>query len=101
MDVVGRIKELTKKRGWSQYRLARESELPMSTISNIFTRGTVPSIATIEILCEAFGITLSDFFAIDDDRKYLDKQQLLVLEYYSRLSKKQRSGLIEFLDTLF
>lgn len=33
-----RIKQIMKVRGWSEYRLAKESGVPQSTISNIFNR---------------------------------------------------------------
>ena len=50
------------ERGWSEYRLAKESGLSQSTISNLFVRNTLPSIATLEIICKSFGITLAQFF---------------------------------------
>ena len=58
-----RIKQIMKVRGWSEYRLAKESGVPQSTISNIFNRNYQPSIASLEIICKAFGITLAQFFA--------------------------------------
>ena len=45
MNVVERIQELTQERGWTEYRLAKESHLSASTIANIFHRGTTPSIS--------------------------------------------------------
>ena len=35
----------------------------MSTISNIFHRGSIPSIPTLETLCNTFGISLGQFFS--------------------------------------
>ena len=32
-------------------------------MANAFRRNTVPSITTLETICDAFGITLSQFFA--------------------------------------
>lgn len=66
MDVLGRLRELLQERGWSEYRLAQVSGLNESTISNIYRRNTLPTIATLEAICHAFGITLSQFFAEDE-----------------------------------
>lgn len=66
MDVNARIKKLMTERGWTSYRLAKESHLSNTTIGNMFRRNTVPSITTLEAICSGFGITLSQFFAEDE-----------------------------------
>lgn len=63
MDTNKRIKQLLDERGWSPYRLAKESGLSDATVGNIFRRNTVPSMATLTAICNGFGITLSQFFA--------------------------------------
>ena len=63
MDVNAQIKQLMTERGWTPYRLAKESHLSNTTIGNMFRRNTVPSIMTLEAICAGFGITLSQFFA--------------------------------------
>lgn len=62
MDVNGRIRHLMKERNWTEYRLAKMSGLSASTLSNLFTRNTMPSINTLESICNGFGITLGQFF---------------------------------------
>lgn len=63
MDTHARLRMLLDERGWSEYRLAKNCGLSESTIANIFKRNTVPSISTLETICNGFGITLSQFFA--------------------------------------
>ena len=63
MDTHSRLRQLMAERGWTAYRLAKESGLSESTLANIFKRNTVPSIATLEAVCSAFGISLAQFFA--------------------------------------
>lgn len=63
MNTNERLRRLLNERGWSEYRLAKNSGLSESTIANIYRRNTVPSIATLEMICKGFGITLSQFFA--------------------------------------
>ena len=66
MDTNEKLRKLLQDRNWSEYRLAKYSGLSESTIANIFTRNTVPSIPTLEAICKAFGITLAQFFADDE-----------------------------------
>ncbi len=61
MDVNERLKRLLERHGWSMYELAKRANLADSTIANIYKRNTVPSIVTLEAICKAFGITLSQF----------------------------------------
>ena len=63
MDVLERLQALMNARGWTMYRLAKESGLTESTIANIYRRNAIPSIDTLERICRGFGITLSQFFA--------------------------------------
>ena len=63
MDVLERLHKLLESRGWSMYRLAKESGLTDSTIANIYRRNALPSIDTLAKICDGFGITLSQFFA--------------------------------------
>ncbi len=63
MDVNERIKTLMQERGWTPYRLAKESGLSDATVGNLFRRNTVPSMTTLEAICRGLGITLSQFFA--------------------------------------
>lgn len=99
MDVVEKIKQLTKERGWSEYRLVKESELPPSTIANIFHRNTIPGIPTLEIICNTLGLTLSQFFS-EGEMVSLSKEQEQMLRLWSYLSREQQDSLCDFLRTL-
>jgi len=63
MDILERLQRLLEERGWTEYRLAKESDLSESTIANIFRRNATPSFSTLESICSGLGITLSQFFA--------------------------------------
>ena len=60
--VLQRMQELLKAKDWSIYRLAKESGLSYSSLNNIFIRSTVPSVLTLEKICNGFQITMSEFF---------------------------------------
>lgn len=90
MDVLERINQLTNERGWSTYRLACESGLSSSTIANIYRRNTIPSLATLESICSAFGITLSQFFAEDMESVPLTPEQKHMFDMWANLTPPQK-----------
>ena len=93
MDVLGKLHKLLDERGWTDYRLAQVSGLHESTISNIYRRNNVPTIATLESICKAFGITLSQFFADDDsDMVEVTPELKELLDAWKPLTPKQRKN---------
>lgn len=99
MDVIQKIKQLAEARGWTEYRLVKESGLAASTISNIYHRNTIPSIPTLEIVCDTFGITLSQFFG-ESDEISLSKEQAKLLEQWATIKPEQREILLKLLETM-
>lgn len=100
MDVIKRINALMDERGWSPYKLAQKSGLSTSTIANIYRRNSVPSLATIEILCQAFGISLSQFFTENDSCVPLTAEQKALFDKWVILTPSQKR-LIENLISEF
>ncbi|MBQ8084832.1 MAG: helix-turn-helix transcriptional regulator [Lachnospiraceae bacterium] len=90
MDVLARIDELMKERGWSDYKLATESNLSSSTVANFRRRNTVPSVSTIESICNAFGITLAQFFADETSVVQLTGEQMEMFRKWIGLTKNQK-----------
>ena len=90
MDVIAKIDSLMQERNWTDYRLAQESGLASSTIANLRRRHTVPSIATLESICNAFGITLTQFFAEGDSSVSLSDEQRQMFKNWMGLTKEQK-----------
>lgn len=99
MNVTNKIKEPAKERGWSEYRLVKESGLATSTVANIYHRNTIPSIPTLETLCSAFGITLSQFFS-DGNMVALSTAQTELLACWAKLSDEQREAIFSLMNTM-
>ncbi len=99
MNVTDRIRLLMQERGWTEYRLRKETNLPASTIANIFHRGTIPSLTTLESICNAFGISLCQFFAENNFVALNDEQQIL-LQTWSKLKKEQRTALLSLMNQM-
>ena len=99
MNVLKKINKLRLDRGWSVYRLSVESGISQSTLTNMFNRETLPSITTLECLCNAFGITVSEFFREETPKTTgADEQELLNL--YHALSEEGKQGLLSLLREL-
>ena len=98
MDVLKRIDDLIKERNWSDYRLAMESGLSSSTIANLRRRNTVPSIPTLEAICNAFGITLSQFFDDQYNSTRLNTEQQDFFNKWIGLTAEQKKILYELVN---
>lgn len=101
INVLERITELREKKQWTEYQLAERSGLTQSTISSWYRKGILPTIPSLERICYAFGISLSQFF--DDNTNnvlVINSQQKHLLDTASKLSNEQYDALILFLDKL-
>ena len=66
MDTLGRVYDLISDRDMTLYQLAKLSDVSPSTLRNTKRRAGQLKIDTIERICTALGITLSEFFAEQD-----------------------------------
>lgn len=92
MDVLARIDELRKEKGWSVNYLALEAGLTQSTLNNLYSRKTEPKISTLRAICEALGISLSDFFKED-----VSPDDELVRKVKS-LSEENKAALLQLIN---
>ena len=99
MDATEKIKQLLAQRGWTAYRLSKNSGLAESTITNILKRNTVPSIPTLEAICKGFGITISQFFA-DGEMIEITPDISELIQYYTVLSPDQKVIAIQLLKNM-
>ena len=99
MDVNGRIRELLNERNWTEYKLAKESGLSQSTISNFFKRNTVPSISTLELICKGFGISLSQFFS-EGNMVELSEEQMELFINWASLTAREKEIISDLVEAL-
>ena len=66
-NVLERIDELRNARGYSIYRICKETGIPQSTFTTWYSRNIEPPIEAVEKVCNLFGITLAEFFCTDTD----------------------------------
>ena len=63
MDTLGRVNDLLAERNMTLHQLAVISNISPSTLRNTKRREGQLKIDTIERICEALGISLSEFFS--------------------------------------
>lgn len=95
MDVGKRIKELREKCGYSTNKLAEWSGIAQSHIRKVELGEADITIGRLQIICDALGITLSEFFSAEGN----DEADELATAI-SSLMPKQRALLLEFLRSL-
>lgn len=111
-DVLAKIERERLRRNWTEYTLAKNSELAQSTISTWYRKKLQPSVASIEKICNGLGITLSEFFEDEDydesdivsseeiSIKKLTKEQRELYDSWARLNPNQKKALIGLLKTI-
>lgn len=101
MNVLERITELREERHWTEYQLAEKSGLTQSTISSWYRKNMLPTIPSLLKICEAFGITMSQFFLEDTNKTVLlNDNQIQLLEAAAKLDNEQYNALLCFLQKL-
>lgn len=99
-DILSTITAYREERGWTEYQLAERSGLPQSTISSWYRKNMVPTIPSLEKICAAFGITLSQLFADGNSPVALTEPQKKLLERWTRLSEEQQSAIFALIDKM-
>ena len=99
-DILATITKYREDRGWTEYQLAERSGLPQSTISSWYRKNMLPTIPSLEKICDAFGITLAQFFSNNSDSFTLTPLQRDLLIESTRLTEEQQHALVDFFKTL-
>ena len=91
MDIKEKIEKLRKERGWSLFRLAKESGIYPTTVYNWFNEiNATPTREKIEDLCSAFGISVSSFYA-DVETDNLTAEEMELLEAFRKIPDKKKA----------
>lgn len=95
-----RISELCGKRGYSKYRLSQLTGMSQTALGNIMSRDSIPTIPTLEKICDAFGISLAQFFAGDSGKLDLTSDQTELLDIWDGLEVKEREIVLSLMRSL-
>lgn len=100
MDVIKKLNEIRLERNMSVYRLSGISGINQSTLANTFSRGTVPSIQNLEIICSALDITLSQFFSSDEINVQMTPNEVEFYQKYKKLPKDVKDSIDSVIDSV-
>ena len=99
-DILAVITAYRQERGWTEYQLAERSGLPQSTISSWYRKNMIPTVPSLEKICAAFGITLSQLFSEGNSPVSLTEAQQKLLDRWSRLSEEQQAVIFALIDKM-
>lgn len=90
--IAERINQLCEKNKISRYQLSVMTGITQSALSSIAKQKTVPTVITLDKICKALGISLSDFFAKGDDMApdRLREDQSEILQLWETLDKDEQ-----------
>ena len=92
-----RIIEMCEKRGWTTYTLANKADITHSTLNSAINRDAAPKIETLQRICEAFGITLAQFFVEDEQLEILTMDEKELVSDFRKLSDDKKKALLALL----
>lgn len=95
LKIAKRIDELRLIQNLSLRKLAKKSGISHSTLSNIIQGNKIPNIYTIHNICNALGISLSDFFDFDDEVIRLRGKENILIKIYREVSPMSQDTLIK------
>lgn len=99
-EIHEKILKLSEERDWTGYKVAKECGMPYSTYYNMMSREALPTIETIEKLCDGFGITLAQFFAKESFPKELSQEEVELLKRFRTYDKMRREKLKSYIQAL-
>lgn len=98
MNIGDRLLFLLRERRMTQKALSSATHLTPSYINQICLGKKIPTLETLALICEALGMTLGSFFSVGPAQ--LSDEELLLLESYRLLTKREQEGVLSMLRVL-
>ena len=94
MEIKEKVLKLTKARGWSLRRLAKEAGISETAVYNWYNeKNHTPSRDKIEDVCAAFGISVAEFYA-DLEEDSFSQQEIRLLELFRQVPEKKKEAVL-------
>ncbi len=98
MDINKKIIDLCNSRGWSIYELSLQSGITQSTLNSMLHRGNPPKIENLQCICEAFGISLAQFFTNGEEAELLSEDERKLVSLFRKMPDKKRQAVLDLID---
>ena len=99
-DILSTITKHRNDLNWTEYQLAERAGLPQSTISSWYRKNLQPSVASLDKICNAFGITLAQLFSEDETTVCLTREQNELLCHWAKLRDEERKVLLALMQIM-
>ena len=93
-----KINRMCEARGWTLYQLSDRTEIPYSTLNSAINRNAAPKIDTLQRICDAFGISLAQFFMEDEQLEILSSEEKKLVTLFRKLTENKQRAIIEILE---
>ena len=98
MDVNRKIIDMCNERGWSIYELSLQSGITQSTLNSMLHRGNPPKFENLKCICEAFGVTLAQFFLEDEHTEILTAREKELVALFRKLNETKQQALLTLIN---
>lgn len=85
----------------SKYRLSQITGISQSAFSKMIRQQTSLSLETIQRICDAFGITLAQFFSASNEYPDLTQQQEYLLNYWGKMDRQKQELILLMMEKLY
>ena len=94
-SIASRIDCLRAQHDLSIRELAHKSGVSKSQLADIIQGNKIPNIFTLHCICNALGISLSDFFDFDDNAIKLRNKEAILIKIFREVSPMSQDTLIK------
>ena len=95
--IFEKVDKMRLSRGWSYYRLSELSGMSMTTIYSWRDRKSLPTLATLNAIGEAFDVDPIVFLVEDGAATVYAEEERELLTRWSALNKEQKKSLMHLL----
>ena len=100
VDISKRLRELMDAKQMTIYSLAKASNVSWTTVKNLFNRTNNPTVATVELLCQGLGISMSEFFNVDAPIDLPSIELQHIIDIWEDLSQRDKGIIIDMVDKM-
>lgn len=99
-DIVDALIELRDIKRWSNYKVAIECDLPISTVANIFNKKSMPQLETLLAICRGFDIPPAQLFGNKEKYDKLSDKEIEIIKLWGKLDAERQDAIENLIELL-
>lgn len=100
-EILKKITLLMEERNWTFYKLAKESNIPYSSLNSLFQKNNHPTISTLEKICKGLHVSMSEFFSEDTpyrvDSFLYSSDEIELVSIYRELNRQDKRIVLAYI----